>query len=92
MATLVQLPAPRAVEVEQSETPPELLNSITISGMAEHELNLKVGCPVILIRNLQGDILHMIYLMLTLLTFRGSKQQSSKWNKNGCFENDGQSY
>ena len=41
--------------------PPELLNSITISGMAEHELNLKVGCPVILIRNLQGDILNMIY-------------------------------
>ena len=34
--------------------PQEFLNTITSSGMADHELCLKIGCPVILLRNLQG--------------------------------------
>ena len=33
--------------------PPEFLNTIAISGMADHNLTLKIGCPVILLRNLQ---------------------------------------
>ena len=35
--------------------PSEYLNTITISGMADHVLCLKIGSPVILLRNLQGD-------------------------------------
>ena len=34
--------------------PNEFLNTIIISGMPDHELCLKIGCPVILLRNLQG--------------------------------------
>ena len=30
------------------------LNSLAISGLPDHELTLKVGCPVMLLRNLQG--------------------------------------
>ena len=37
--------------------PPEFLNTVTISGMADHNLTLKVGCPVILLRNLQGKMI-----------------------------------
>ena len=32
--------------------PPELLNTITISGIPNHKLHLKVGVPVILLRNI----------------------------------------
>ena len=35
--------------------PTEYLNTISISGMADHDLCLKIGCPVILLRNLQGN-------------------------------------
>ena len=38
----------------KEEFPTELLNTITVSGLPDHELKLKEGCPVILIRNLQG--------------------------------------
>ena len=38
----------------QEEFPSELLNTITVSGLPDHELELKEECPVILIRNLQG--------------------------------------
>ncbi|XP_064637083.1 uncharacterized protein LOC135493587 [Lineus longissimus] len=34
--------------------PTEYLNSLTPSGLPDHELKLKVGCPVMLLRNLQG--------------------------------------
>ena len=40
--------------------PLEYLNTITISGMADHDLSLKVGCPVILLRNLQGENLFLL--------------------------------
>ena len=33
--------------------PTEFLNSLVLSGMAPHRLLLKVGCPLILVRNLQ---------------------------------------
>ena len=39
-------------ENEISHVPTEFLNSLNPSGMPEHTLLLKVGCPVILIRNL----------------------------------------
>ena len=34
--------------------PSEFLNSITLSGMPPHSMTLKVGAPVILLRNLRG--------------------------------------
>ena len=40
----------------QDAVPPEHLNSIAISGMPDHQLHLKIGCPVILLRNLQGTL------------------------------------
>jgi hypothetical protein len=49
------LSADSVLEDDHKEVVPlEYLNSITISGMADHDLSLKVGCPVILLRNLQG--------------------------------------
>ena len=35
--------------------PTDFLNSITLSGMPPHSMTLKVGTPVILLRNLRGD-------------------------------------
>ena len=50
------LSADSVLEDDHKEVVPlEYLNTITISGMADHELSLKVGCPVILLRNLQGE-------------------------------------
>jgi ATP-dependent DNA helicase PIF1 len=37
---------------DQTMFPTEFLNSLALSGMADHELNLKVGTPVILLRNI----------------------------------------
>ena len=34
--------------------PTDFLNSITLSGMPPHSMTLKVGTPVILLRNLRG--------------------------------------
>ena len=31
--------------------PAEVLNSIEVSGLSQHRLELKVGCPVMLLRN-----------------------------------------
>ena len=51
----VYLSADKIMEVDhQEEFPSELLNTITVSGLPDHELELKEECPVILIRNLQG--------------------------------------
>ena len=38
----------------QSAYPTDFLNSITSSGMPPHSITLKVGAPVILLRNLRG--------------------------------------
>ena len=51
----VYLSADKVLEVDhQEEFPAELLNTISVSGLPDHELSLKEGCPIILIRNLQG--------------------------------------
>ncbi|KAK1378545.1 hypothetical protein POM88_025289 [Heracleum sosnowskyi] len=36
--------------------PPEYLNTIRVSGVPNHELELKIGAPIILMRNLKEDI------------------------------------
>ena len=38
----------------QDAIPSEYLNSMSVSGLPDHQLELKIGSPVILIRNLQG--------------------------------------
>ena len=43
-----------AEEGMQHAYPTEFLNSITLSGMPPHSMALKVGAPVILLRNLQA--------------------------------------
>ena len=39
----------------QNAYPTDFLNSVTLSGMPPHSMTLKVGAPVILLRNLRGD-------------------------------------
>ena len=49
------LSADSILEADQQEAvPTEFLNSLTMSGMPDHHLRIKVGCPVMLIRNLQS--------------------------------------
>ena len=40
--------------VPDDSIPQEYLNTLTLAGMPAHELRLKVGCPVILLRNLNS--------------------------------------
>jgi hypothetical protein len=42
-------------EESQLEYPVELLNSIECGGIPDHKLKLKLGCPVILLRNLDAE-------------------------------------
>ena len=52
-ASQVYKSADCVVEGEQSGYyPVEFLNTLHFSGMPPHELHLKVGCPVILLRNM----------------------------------------
>jgi ATP-dependent DNA helicase PIF1 len=39
-------------EERQLQFPPEFLNSIEFGGLPPHKLKLKIGCPVMLLRNL----------------------------------------
>ena len=45
---------PIAEEGLSQTYPTEFLNSLTLSGLPPHEMELKVGCPVILLRNLRA--------------------------------------
>ncbi len=40
---------------QQAKYPTEFLNSLSISGLPPHELNLKIGLPVMLIRNINAN-------------------------------------
>ena len=44
------------VDSDQAKYPTEFLNSLNISGVPPHELNLKIGLPVILLRNINPII------------------------------------
>ena len=56
-ASQVYKSADCVVEGEQSGYyPVEFLNTLHFSGMPPHELHLKVGCPVILLRNMSGGL------------------------------------
>ena len=46
---------PVAEDDLQNAYPTEFLNSITLSGMPPHAMTLKVGAPIILLRNLRAD-------------------------------------
>ena len=49
------LSADSILEVDhRAAVPPEYLNAMSISGLPDHKLELKLGVPVMLLRNLQG--------------------------------------
>ena len=51
------LSADMAIEQEdQSSYPTEYLNKLTPSGLPSHKLTLKVGCPIMLLRNVNPSI------------------------------------
>ena len=43
-------------EVEHVNFPQEYLNSITPSGMPDHDLKLKIGCIIMLLRNINSKL------------------------------------
>ena len=50
--------------------PEEFLNSLTISGLPPHRLDLFVGCPIILIKNMTGGLANGTRLIITKLMTR----------------------
>lgn len=46
------LSADSVQETEAATYPSEFLNKLSVSGLPEHKLILKVGCPILLLRNL----------------------------------------
>ena len=47
--------------------PIEFLNSLNFSGVPPHKLSLRVGCPIILLRNLSGGLANGTRLIVTRL-------------------------
>ncbi|XP_074282727.1 uncharacterized protein LOC141607269 [Silene latifolia] len=45
-------PLTRSAENMENLYPPEFLNSLKFQGLPNHEIHLKVGCPIILLRNI----------------------------------------
>ena len=51
----VLLSADQVVDVDNSALyPAEFLNTLNVSGLPPHRLALKVGCPIMLLRNMRG--------------------------------------
>ena len=48
--------APNNCKEEYKDTPIEYLHTLEISGFPSHELNLKIDCPIILLRNYNPKI------------------------------------
>jgi hypothetical protein len=64
-------------EGEAMHYPVEFLNTVDLSGMPVHNLELKIGCPLILLRNLNpaaglcnGTRLRLLFITKRLLTVR----------------------
>jgi hypothetical protein len=63
--------ADSVVEGEQvGMFPTEFLNSLSFSGVPPHELHLKVGCPIILLRNMTTGLANGTRLIVTKLMQR----------------------
>ena len=42
------------LDSQQAKYPTEFLNTLNISGLPPHKLNLKIGLPIILLRNINA--------------------------------------
>jgi len=65
------LSADEALQGEEDETrhgpiyPIEFLNSLNLSGIPPHRLEVFVGCPIILLKNMSGGLANGTRLMIT---------------------------
>ena len=55
-----------SVETDAHLYPTEFLNSLSQSGMTPHKMGLKVGCPVMLLHNLDLSTYLPIYMTMSL--------------------------
>ncbi len=74
-----------ADSVDSDNIPIEYVNSITPNSCPPHELRLKIGCPLILLRNInikKGTFhLYKIYTYISIVDNFIAFQRFAKWNK-----------